>query len=432
MKPASLVIRNGQYLNKDLNWIPFESIRVEHGMIAAIDGKDEPSSDQLIIDAKGGHVIPGLVDLNASLREPGDSRSGTIESETRAAAAGGVTHLCCTPDTQPINDSKAVTKLIKEISEVSAHCQVLPLGAMTKQLEGRQISSYAALGEAGCIGLSNGTTALNDLLTMQRCFEYANTQDIRLFVTPMVPELYQGCMHEGTVSTSIGLKGIPALAETIAVAQMIQLADQTGVRLHLSQISCAGSVSLIQQAKEAGLNISADVTLSNLLYTHHEVEGFDSLFHCHPPLRSDSDRQALLEGIKHGTIDAITSAHRPLEEAAKQRPFAETEPGISSLETLLPGAQLLDAKGELDFITFIDAMTRRPRKILGLTVNEIQENEPANLTIYDGSEERLLLPEHFYSRGKNSPWMKQKIKGRVLGTICEGKLTHWPETHPSA
>lgn len=427
MNPASILITNGQYLDQSRNWVNVDSMRIEQGVIRTINGDQNATAD-LIIDARGGYVLPGLLDLNASLREPGDSRSGTISTETRAAAAGGITHLCCTPDTQPVNDSKAVTKLIREISELSAFCRVLPIGAMTKQLQGKQLSSYAALKEAGCIALGNATTALDNLLTTQRCFEYASTHDICLFVTPMVPELYQGCMHEGTVSTSIGLKGIPSIAETIAVAQMIQLAQQTGVRLHLTQISCAESVSLIRQAKESGLKISADVSVSNLLYTHHQIEGFDSLFHCHPPLRSDSDRQALLDGVKSGTIDAITSAHRPLEEAAKQRPFAETEPGISSFETLLPSAYTLSDRGELDFGTFVQAMTHRARSVLGLPDSRILEGETANLSIFESSQAAELTPEHFYSRGKNSPLMGQTVCGKVLATICEGRLTHLSES----
>ena len=428
MKSCTLEISNGQYLDRSLNWVPFRSLTIVEGTIISIDGSSPKPGINQQIDANGGYVFPGLLDLNASLREPGDTRSGSIESETRAAAAGGVTHLCSTPDTQPVNDSKAVTKLIKELAEVSAYCKVLPMGAMTKQLKGRQLSSYGALKEAGCIGLSNGTSALDNLLTVQHCFEYAATQEIGLFVTPMVPELYQGCMHDGKVSTSIGLKGIPATAETIAVAQFIQLAEQTRVKLHFSQLTCAASVHLLKQAKDSGLNVSADVSIANLLFTHRQVEGFDSLYHCHPPLRTEEDRLALIAAVKDGTIDAISSAHRPVEEAAKQRPFAETAPGMSSLESLMPCAQRLNDQGELELAEFVKAMSVRPRSLLGMEDNLIRSGETANLTIYDPSLEWRIDANTLMSKGKNSPYLDQNMKGRVVATVCEGRLTHQLES----
>ena len=424
MKPCSLEINNGRYLDDSGNWVQFESIIIVEGSIKALNDSNSAPAGTSKIDANGGYVIPGLLDLNASLREPGDTRSGSIESESLAAAAGGVTHLCCTPDTQPINDSKAVTKLIKETSEVSAYCKIMPLGAMTKQLEGKQLSSYAALKEAGCVGLSNSTFPLDNLLTAQRCFEYAATQDLLLFVTPMVPELYQGCIHEGKVSTSIGLKGIPAIAETIAVAQYIQIAEQTQVKLHFSQLTCAASVELIRQAKMSGIRISADVAIANLLFNHRQVEGFDSLFHCHPPLRTDEDRLALLEGLKDGTIDAISSAHRPVEDAAKLMPFAETSPGMSSIEMLMPCAQILADRDELGLSKFVEAMSIRPRNLLSMKRNRIEVGQVADLMIYDPSLSWQVSSEALHSRGKNSPFLNKTMNGRVIATVCDGRLSY--------
>jgi len=423
MTPSMFEIINGKYWNEE-SWIEFKSIRIIDGVIASIDQNDQPFKPQLTIDAKGGIVSPGLFDLNVALREPGYTRNGTIDSETRAAAAAGITHLCCTPDSNPINDTKAVTKLIKEQAKNAAHCEVLPLGALTKQLEGELLSAHASLKDAGCVALSNGTFPLANLLVTQRCFEYAKTQNMPVFITPMERDLYQGCMHEGVVSTAIGLKGIPAIAESIAVAQLLQLASATGVQLHLSQISCADSVSLIAEAKSKGTNVSADVAIANLLYTHMSVKGFDSQYHCTPPLRTEDDRRALLRGVKDGVIDAICSAHRPLEAAEKSRPFAETAVGMSSIEALIPAAIVLADRKELELEVFLKAMTANPRQILQMENVPIKPGNIANIAVIDTSYECELTQESLFSKGKNTMLLNQTIAGRVLATFSSGRLTH--------
>lgn len=416
----NIAFTNGKYLNASQQWQDFEYILIRDGRIVAIDGPDR-NADQTF-DARGKYLLPGLTDLSVALREPGFTAKGTIASETAAAAAAGITTLCATPDSKPVNDTKAVTKLIEELAEESAMCLVLPLGALTAELQGEQLAEYASLKNAGCVALSNGFSAIKNLSITKRCFEYAKTHDLTVFVNPIEPSLHTGVMHEGAISTTIGLQGISPLAETLAVSHLIKIAQSTGVRLHLSQLSCAGSVQLLAQAKSEGMRISADVALQNLLYTDAAVEYFNSVFHCEPPLRGETDRQALLNAVNDGVIDAITSCHRPHEAAAKQMPFAETEPGMSTLDILLPCAWALAQQGELPFECFIRAMTVGANKILQHPTPGIAIGAIADLCLFDPGINWQVQEQTLISEGKNSPWLGHNAQGKVRVTLCDGSL----------
>lgn len=420
----SIEITNGVYLSSNGTWQTFESIRIENGIIVGIDSDGEMlNAPSQRIDAQGNKVIPGLIDLNVNIQEPGNSQNGSISSELAAAAAGGVTTLCYRPETSPVNDTKAVTKLILKSAESSSRCTVLPLGAMTKNLEGQNLASYAGLKDAGCIGISNGFNALSNLLVMQRCFEYAKTFDLPILLNPIEPALHQGCMHEGEVSTTIGLQGVPESAELIAVSQAIMLAKSTGVRLHLTQLSCGNSVALIAQAKEEGLTITADVSLANLLFTDHNVAPFNSLFHCMPPLRSEYDRKALIEGLKTGAIDAITSGHQPLEAAEKQKPFAESARGMSCIELLIPVAKMLEEQDGLPLETFIACMTARAASVLGLTQPEVRVGAVADLAIFADQIDYPLDKDQCLTMGENIPMLGERFSARVELCVHRGSVS---------
>ena len=422
-------IINGNLLSKQGEWQAFQSLQITDDLITNIvfeqDALVNPDSfkENQKIDAKGCYVFPGLIDLNVSLRDPGYSAKGSIASETAAAAAGGVTTLCCTPETDPINDSEAVTKLINKLVQTSNKCKVLPLGAFTQGLKGEQLSEYASLKQAGCIALSNGYHPIKSLSITKRCFEYAKTHNLSVFINPIEASLHEGVMHENHVSTTIGLQGIPSIAETIAVAQLIQLAEVSGVHLHLSQLSAADSVTQVQAAKEKGIHVTADVAVHHLLYTDEQVENFNSIFHCMPPIRSESDRIALIEGVRNGVIDSITSAHQPHEAAAKQMPFGETEPGISGIELLLPMAIQLSEQDNLAFTDFIAAMTASSAKILSLKTPELSVGEKANICIFDPAVSWTLKTENLLSQGKNSPLIGQSLKGKVKATLYDGNIS---------
>ena len=321
----SIEILNGHFLNSSGEWQAFERIEVRDGLIANIDEKI-PGACNESIDADGRFLCPSFTDLNVSLCEPGFSAKGTIYTETHAAAAGGITTVCCTPETDPVNDSESVCTFIEQAVQQARNIEVLPLGALTHGLEGDRLAEYAELKTAGCVALSSGMKPFKNLSVAKRSFDYAKTFNMSVFVHPMEPSLYNGSAHSGHISTQTGLKGISRLAESIPVAQLIMLAEASGVHLHLSQLSCADSVSLVKQAKEKGVNVTADVALANLLYTHESVRDYDSLFHCLPPFRAESDRQALLRGLREGVIDAITSAHRPHEASAKTSAFCRNRP----------------------------------------------------------------------------------------------------------
>jgi dihydroorotase len=415
-------IINGKRLNAGFKWEDSKSIDVKNGLIVALD-EDCKVSDK-VIDAQNCFILPGLIDVNVYLREPGYTAKGSIETETKAAAAGGVTKLCCSPETGPVNDSRAVTKLIKELASTANNCEVLPLGALTKGLKGEQLSEYAALKASQCIALSNAYHPIKTLAITKRCFEYAKTHELSVFVNPIESSLYKGAMHEGHVSTTIGLQGISPLAETIAVAQLIQLASATGVHLHLSQLSCADSVKQLRKAKAEGINVTADVAIQNLLYTDDKVESFASIFHCLPPLRDEADRLALVEGVKDGVIDAVTSAHQPHEAAAKLMPFAETEPGMSTIEFLLPMAQILADNDELDLVSFIKSMTKGAASVLKQKESLLTVGALASLSVYDSNVERCITSGSIVSRGKNSPLLGKVIRGQTKATLFKGRVVY--------
>ena len=420
-------ITNGSLLNHQGEWQVFKCIQITNNIITRVlqdDLSAKPNFDaDTQINARGCYIFPGLIDLNVSLRDPGYSVKGSVKSETMAAAAGGVTTLCCTPETDPINDSEAVTKLISKLAQTNNKCQVLPLGAFTQGLKGEQLSEYASLKKAGCIALSNAYHPIKNLAITKRCFEYARTHNLSVFINPIEASLHEGVMHENHVSTTIGLQGISSLAETVAVAQLIQLAQTTDVHLHLSQLSAADSVSQLKAAKEKGIKVTADVAVHHLLYTDEQVENFNSMFHCMPPIRSESDRQALLEGLNTGVIDTVTSAHQPHEAAAKQMPFGETEPGISGIELLLPMAIQLADNNELPLTRFISAMTTQSAAVLSLDTPEIAEGKAASLCIFDPAHSWTLKAEDLLSKGKNSPLIGQTLKGKVKATIYAGNIS---------
>lgn len=412
-------IREGQRLNADYQWEASQSIDIEHGRIVGFDLADT-GCDQLI-DASGCLILPGLIDLNVALREPGYTSKGTIASETRAAAAGGVSTLCCSPQTLPVNDSRAVTKLIYELAHTANYCEVLPLGALTKDLQGEHLSEYAALKSANCVALSNAYYPFKSLAIAKRCFDYAKTHGMSVFVNPIESSLHKGVMHEGHISTTIGLQGISPLAETIAVSQLLQLAAASGVHLHLSQLSVANSVEQVAQAKASGIQVSADVALQNLLFTDERVEAFNSVFHCLPPFRSEEDRQALIAGVLNGVIDAVTSAHQPHEAAAKLMPFAETEPGMSTIEFILPMGQLLESAGLLTIAQLVKSMTKGASEVLHRSPPALAIGQEASLVVYDPAKSHVVSEQSIVSSGKNTPFIGQTIKGRVKATLFKGR-----------
>lgn len=394
------------------------------GSASAANAPKHTATD-LTLDAQDKWIIPGAVDLCARLREPGQEYKGTIHSETQAAAAGGVTHLCCPPDTQPIIDSAAVAALIQERAHQSGYAHVLPIGAITQGLKGSQLSEMHSLQEAGCVGVSQLRNAIKDNRVLLRCLEYAATFNLTVFFQSTDLSLQgDGIVHEGFTSTRLGLPGIPRSAETVALARDLLLVEQTGVNAHFSQLSCARSVDMIAAAQQRGLPITADIAVHQLLFNDEAVDGFNSQYHVTPPFRSETDRKALIDGVKSGVISVISSDHQPHEAAAKSAPFGATESGISSIETLLPMSYGLVREGLLSESQWVSCIATAPAKIINIEAGSIRKDATANLSIFDPTAQWQLTAESLHSEGKNSPLIGKTLHGRTSATISNGKLVY--------
>ena len=329
-----LHIKNGRVINPASQLDAQLDIFISDGHIVAISETFANFNPDKTIDAEGLIVCPGLVDLNARLREPGQEDIATIESETRAAAAGGITSLCMPPDTDPVIDNPAVVELIEERAKRADRAMIYTIGALTQELKGELLTEMAALKAAGCVGFSNALSPIKDSLILRRTMDYAASLNSTLFINATDPWLQQGCVHEGAVSARLGLAGIPEAAEIIAVSRDLLLIEQTGVSAHFQNISCGKTVTLIQEAQKKGLSVTADVSAHQLHLCEHDIGNYDSLSHVIPPLRSIRDREQLQQGLRDGIISAISSNHQPLDNDAKLGPFAETSPGISGFRNL--------------------------------------------------------------------------------------------------
>ncbi|CAK0751714.1 Dihydroorotase-like protein [Gammaproteobacteria bacterium] len=392
----------------------------EKRIVALGESPDFEAEEEM--DASGLIVCPGLVDLRVHLREPGQEHKGTIASETAAAAAGGVTTLCVPPDTVPVIDTPAVAELIKVRADQSDRAWVLILGALTRGLAGEQISGMAALAKAGCVGVSNGLRPVQNTLILRRAMEYAANFGLTVFLHPQDPWLSAGgFVHEGAISTRLGLPGIPVASETVAVARALVLAEQDGVRIHFTLLSAARSVEMVAEAQAQGLPVTADVAMHQLHLTELDVLGFNSQCHVFPPLRSTYDRDYLRIGCSSGVVSAICSDHQPHEPNAKLAPFCETAPGISGLETLLPLGLRLVHEGILDLHTLIARLTWQPAQILGQPYGTLRVGSRADVCIFDPHRDWTVDSTQFISRGHNTPFDGWKLKGRVLHTLMEGK-----------
>lgn len=359
-----------------------------------------------VIDGQGLWVTPGFVDLCARLREPGNRVHGGVASETRAARAGGFLDVVVPPDTQPVLDSGALITQLLERAQQAGHARVHAIGALTKGLEGRALSNMARLIKSGCAGVGNARAPFASPETTLRCLEYAATLGITVYFAPEEPSLARGCAHDGFTAARMGLPGISPAAETIALATQLLLVEQTGVRAHFGQLSAKGSVELIRIAKEKGLPVTADVAMHHLHLTDIAIDGFNAMAHVRPPLRGEDDRAALREGVKSGVIDAICSDHQPLDASAKLAPFPSTEPGMSTLETVLPLGLQLVRDGIIDETVLLRALTQKPATILGL-------DQASGWLLIDPAASWTVSSESLLSKGKNSPWLGRTLQGRV-------------------
>jgi len=397
---------------------------LEGGRIVALGQAPAGFVAEQSIDAQGLVAAPGLVDLNVALREPGYSRKGNIASETLAAAAGGVTSLCCPPLTKPVLDTPAVAELILDRAREAGHAKVFPIGALSKNLAGEQLAELVALRDAGCVAFGNGLHSFGNSRTLRRALEYAATFDLTVIFHSQDRDLAEGGLaHEGATASFLGLPGIPETAETVALARDLLLVEQSGVRAHFSQLTSARGAQMIAEAQARGLPVSADVALYQLILTDEALSEFSSLYHVQPPLRSRADRDGLRAAVKAAVIQAIASHHQPHEPDAKLAPFGATEPGISSVELLLPLALSLVQDGLLDLATLLARLTVGPADALRLPAGRLAAGAPADLVLFD-PQATTLAGETWHSKGENCPFIGHCLPGAVRYTLVDGHISY--------
>ncbi|MFN2309140.1 MAG: dihydroorotase [Gammaproteobacteria bacterium] len=425
-KRGAFAIRNGRVIDPANQLDLIADVFVQRGKIVGIGTAPEDFRADHEIDARGRLVCPGLVDLSARLREPGQEHKATVESEARAAVAAGITTLCCPPDTDPVIDTPAVVELIRHRAEQAGGARVVTLGALTHGLAGERLTEVAALKQAGCCGLSNALQPLANTRVQRRAFEYAATFDMPVFLHAEDYWLANGgCAHEGAVATRLGLPAVPAAAETAAVARDLALIEQTGVRAHFCRLTTARAVQMVARAQYDGLPISADVATPYLYLSDIDILGFNSQCHVRPPLRTPRDRDALRAGLARGTLGALCSDHQPHEADAKRAPFVSTAPGISGLDTLLSlGLRLID-ENLLSLPEVIARLSSGPARLLGLAAQGtggLGLGKPADLIVVDLERTWRVGSDTLQSAGHNTPFLGWELRGRVTHTFVAGKL----------
>jgi len=401
--------------------------RDEAADVFVADGKisDKKEKADQTIDAKGLVVAPGLIDLAARLREPGYEYKATLESEMDAAVAGGVTSLACPPDTDPPLDEPGLVDMLRRRAKALTRARVYPIGALTVKLAGERLTEMAELAEAGCVAFSQANAPLSDTNVLWRAMQYAATFGFPVWLRAEDRWLAEGGVaHDGEVATRLGLPGIPAFAESIALGSLLQLVRATGSRVHVCRLSSAVAVDMIRAAKQEGLPISCDVGIHHVHLSEMDLGYYDSHCRLEPPLRSQRDRAALAAGLADGTIDCAVSDHTPVDEDQKQMPFAEAEPGATGLELLLPLALKWGAQAKLPLAKTLARVTSDPARVLGVQSGRIAPGAPADLVLFDAEELWRVAPAALKSQGKNTPFLGYELAGRVRATIVAGKVVY--------
>jgi len=395
------------------------------GRIVGIGAAPDGFSANRVIDASGLVVAPGIVDLSARLREPGFEHKATLESEMRAAVAGGVTTLVVPPDTDPPLDEPGLVEMLKHRAKSLNLAHLHPLGALTARLEGERLAELAELHDAGCVAFSQANAALPGTEVLWRALQYAATFGFGVWLQPQDPYLARsGVAHDGEVATRLGLAGIPPFAETIALATILSLVRVTGTRVHLCRLSTADAVAMVRQAKRDGLPITADVAANHVHLSDIDIGWFDSHYHLVPPLRSPRDRDALRAGVADGTIDAVCSDHTPVDEDAKLLPFAESEPGAVGLELLLPLTLKWAAEAKVSLLDALARITSDPARVLRIGTGHLGVGQMADVCVFDPTAHVRVSPAWLRSQGKNTPFLGYELPGVVRCTLVAGHVVH--------
>ena len=421
---TTLSIINGHLIDPENNIDQQLDIHISDSVITAIGLAPKDFRADNTIDATGLVICPGLIDMSVHSREPGLEYKATLASETRAAASNGITTICVQPNTDPIIDTPAVAEFIHENANIQGICRVRTMGAITRQLEGSHLSDIGALRDSGCICLSDGAQHIENNRTLRRALSYASTFDMLVVLWSQDNRLdNHSVAHEGIIGTRLGLAGSPEVAETVAVSRNLLIADDVKAKIHLRGISTGKSCNLIRRAQHDGNQVTADVAIHQLHLTEMDLDGFNSLCHVQPPLRTYEDRELLRKAVADGTISCICSDHQPHETDAKNAPFGQTEAGISGLDTLLPLTLKLVDDGVLSLSKAIACLTSGPANALGLPQGKLDVGNSADICIFDPDAHYILNTDNFISAGKNSPFNQWNLRGRVRYTMVNGNIT---------
>ena len=418
-------IRNGRLIDPKHGVDRKASLYVAAGKVAAVGEPPAGWHANRVLDAAGLVVCPGLIDLSARLREPGFEYKATLESEVAAAIAGGVTSLACPPDTDPPLDEPGLVEMLKHRARSLNQAHVYPIGALTVGLKGDTITEMGELADAGCLAFSQADAALADTQVLLRALQYAATFGYRVWLRPQDVHLARGGVaHDGEVATRLGLPAIPAFAETIALDTIFELVRATGVRVHLVRLSTHDGVVRVRAAKKAGLPVTCDVAIHHVHLCDVDIGWFNA--HCHliPPLRGARDRAALRAGLIDGTVDLICSDHTPVDDDAKQLPFAEAEPGATALELLLPLTLKWAREEKLPLSAALDRITAAPARVLGLDAGHLAPGADADVCVFDPELHWVVEPSALRSQGKNTPFLGLELSGKVRYTLVGGQVVH--------
>lgn len=419
-----MIIKGGSVVFKD--GVEKKDIRVADGKIVRIAEGLTAEKNEEVIDAKGLHVFPGLIDMHVHLREPGFEYKEDIESGCKAAVKGGFTQICCMPNTAPIADNKVVISYIRHRAEEVNLCKVRPVGAITKGEEGEQLADIGEMKKAGAVAISDDGKAVKSSRLMRLAMEYAGGFNMKCLCHCEDKELSDGgVVNEGYNSTLAGLKGIPRAAEDVSISREICLAESLGVPVHICHVSTFSGVRLIRDAKRAGVKVTAETCPHYFAATDDLITGFDTNTKVNPPIREEKDRQAILEGLKDGTLDCIVTDHAPHHPNDKNVEYNLAAFGISGIETSFGFAvTYLYKTGILTLPEIAAKMSGNPARILGLEGGEIAEGAAADLTIADLDEEWTVDSSKFLSKGKNTPFNGRKLSGSIKYTIVDGNVKY--------
>ncbi len=419
-----ILISNGRLIDPANHLDRVADLYLADGKIAAIGNAPDGFHTDKRIDAQGLVVCPGLIDLAARLREPGFEYRATLESEMDAAMAGGITSLAIPPDTDPVLDEPGLVEMLCYRAKKLNRAHVYPVGALTVGLKGERLSEMAELVEAGCVAFSQANVPIANNGVLLRALQYAATFDFRVWLQPITPFLARdGYAHDGEIASRLGLPGIPVAAETIALYTYLQLAKMTGVRLHITRLSSAAGLALIEQARNDGMDVTCDVSINHVHLCDADIGYFNANCHLIPPLRSQRDREALCRGLAEGHIDALCSDHTPVDDDGKQTPFSESEPGATGLELLLPLTLKWAGAAGVPLPQALARVTSEAARIVGITkAGHLSPGARADLCVFDPEARVRVTHDSLRSQGKNTPFLGLELPGQVRYTLVEGQV----------